>query len=139
MERNFPRNRKLAARLKKAEKSPVTLKVGRWAIKTESSLIQEATKLKDLFNLTSVQIPGLAEGKVLITSSSTFKARSEVNLTKARTKLRTSSTYQINSSFQTTSQAENGAFFFFFSFLFFFFSLEVKFIYSYLFSPFLYK
>lgn len=48
-------------------------KTGRWAIRTEPSIVQEAIKLKDLFNLTSVQIPGPAERAVLSTHSEYLK------------------------------------------------------------------
>ena len=60
------------AALKEIEKSPGK-KTGRWAIRTEPSIVQEAIKLKDLFNLTSVQIPGPAERAVLSTHSEYLK------------------------------------------------------------------
>lgn len=77
MQRNFPRNGKSASGLKKTEKSPVTQEVGGESVTTESSIVQEAVKLKDLFNLACVQIPGPAEGRVLIISSDL--SRLEVN------------------------------------------------------------
>lgn len=61
--------------LKKTEKSPE--KTCRWAIRTQPSIVQEAIKLKDLFNLTSVQIPGPSDGAVLSIHSKYLKL--EVN------------------------------------------------------------
>ena len=55
----------------------IQTKVGRWALRTEPSIVQETIKLKDLFTLTSVQIPGPAEGTVLSTHSEYLKP--EVN------------------------------------------------------------
>lgn len=52
-------------------------KVVRWALRTEPSVVQETIKLKDLLTLTSVQIPGPAEGTVLSTYSEYLKP--EVN------------------------------------------------------------
>lgn len=55
------------------QKSLQEKKTGRWAIRTEPSIVQEAIKLKDLFNLTSVQIPGPAERAVLSMHSEYLK------------------------------------------------------------------